>query len=71
MGKRVSLWIKPTGGEKELESDQSQTQLKSHNHFQLRDFCLTEPVNPSRQADIILVDTANQGLVADFHLTGS
>ena len=29
----------------ELESDQSLTQLKSHIHFQLSDFCLTEPVN--------------------------
>ena len=25
---------------------QSQTQLKSHSHFQLLDYCLPEPVNP-------------------------
>ena len=30
----------------QVESDQSQTQLKRHSHFQLSDFYLPEPVNP-------------------------
>ena len=29
-----------------LESDQSQTQLKSHSLIQLSDYCFPEPVNP-------------------------
>ena len=53
-----------------VESDQSQTQLKSNRNFQLSEFYQNQSLL-SRQADRIIVDTANQGLVADFHLTGS
>ena len=30
----------------DVESDQSQTQLKSHSLIQLSDYCFPEPVNP-------------------------
>jgi len=54
-----------------IESDQSPIQLKSHRPYQLPGFCLPEPVNPWWAKDNILVDTANLGLVSDFHWTGS